>query len=171
MKIFGPKSLSVYLFFITRFLAISIGVLLIYILLSFLAGNFTLNEGRFAIGIPLLGEAVIKGDYKMNIIITISITLLFYSIFFYLLSLIFKTFKAEILFTKTAIKRLNYFASLNLIGGTIIYLLVHFIIMQKTNFRDIHNLILHLLLGTFAVFVITIFRQGFKVQSENDLTI
>jgi len=170
MKIFGPKSLSVYLFYITRLLAIVIGILLLFFVFSLLTGNFDLHEGRFTIVIPFT-EVAIKGFYKFNILTTITITLFFYIIFFYLLSLIFKTFNAETPFTKIAIKRLNYFAILNLLGTPFFFLIIHFIIMKHTTFRDLPTYVLHLLLGIFVLFVISVFKSGFKVQSEHDLTI
>lgn len=171
MKMFGPKSLSVYLFFLSRLLALGTAVLLIFILLSLVTGNFKLFDGRFAIAIPLLPETFIKGNYEVNILVTISIIFLFYIIFFYLLSMIFKTFKAEILFTKTAIKQLNYFALLNLIAVPFFYVLIRFIIMHKQTYRNPAAVLLHMLLGIFILFIIAVFKRGFTVQSENDLTI
>jgi len=167
---FGPKSLSVYLFYITRLLSFGIVILLLYIIFSFLLGNFELIEGRFTITIPFI-NSVIKGFYKTNIITTISITLFLYAIFFYLISLVFKTFKAKTPFTKTAIERLNYFAIFNLVGVPIFFVLNHFLIMRHTTYRDLPTYLLHIFLGIFALFVISVFKQGFKVQSENDLTI
>lgn len=170
MKMFGEKSLSFYLFYITRIFSIVIGVLLLFIIFSFVTGNYNLNEGRFAINISFL-EVAIKGFYKFNIIATISTTLLLYTVFFYLLSLIFKTFKAKILFTEIAIKRLNIFALFNLVGTPFFFVIIHFVIMKHKTFRDLPTYILHLLLGIFILFIVAIFKRGYKVQSENDLTI
>lgn len=167
---FGSKSLSVYLFYITKLLSILIGLLLVFIVFSFVIGNYELNQGRFAIYIPY-SEIAIKGFYKFNIIATIIIILFFYTVFFYLLSSIFNTFKAETLFTEIALKRLNYFAILNLAIVPFFYLLIRFIIMQKDTYRNLPLVVLHMVLGIFILFIISIFKRGYKVQSEIDLTI
>ena len=171
MKIFGPKSLSHYLFYLSRAAAFGSIILLSYILLSLVFGNFEIINEQFQIGIPLLPETYIKGFYKSNIIITISIAMLFFALLFYLLSNVLKVFKADKLFTSKAIKVLNQFAILNLVIGPIVYLTIHFFIMNKSNFSDIYNLFLSLLLGVFVLFIVAVFKKGYNVQSENDLTI
>lgn len=170
MKIFGPNSLSNYLFYISQLATIGTLLLLVFILISFVTGNYELVDNQFSIQIPFT-ETNIKGVYKNNVIGTISLILSFFIIFFYMLSSILKTFKAKKLFTEQAIKWLNRFAFLNLLVGPLLYFYIHFFVMNKTNFRDIHNLILSLLLGFFVLFIIAIFKRGFQVQSENDLTI
>lgn len=170
MRFFGPKSISHFFFYFFRLLAIGTALFVIYIDAAFLTGNFETYNGRYKMDIPLTGT-FIQGDYQLNVIITISIGLLFGTVFFYMLSSIFHAFKAKVLFTKSAVSLLKYFALLNLVAGPVIYVLIHFVIMQKTNFRDIHNLILHLLIGIVALFVAEVFKKGFFVQQENDLTI
>ncbi|MEY8020634.1 DUF2975 domain-containing protein [Muriicola sp. SD30] len=170
MKMFGPKSLSFYLFYLSRIAAICSIILITYILGSLATGNFEIADKQFQIALPLLPETFIKGFYESNIIATITLAMLFFSVFFYLLSNILKTFKAEKLFTQKAIKQLNYFAILNLIIGPIIYFLIHFI-MDKSNFNDVYNLLLSLLLGVFVLFIRAIFKKGYIVQHEQDLTI
>ncbi len=170
MKFFGPKSLSQYLFYAFRILAIGLGLFTIYITFSFILGNYSVVDGRYKMDIPLTGT-YIHGIDQTNIFVTISITLVFIVVFLHMFSNIFHSLKMETVFTKLAIKRLYHFAILNLVIGPILYFLIHFPIMQKTNFRDIHNLILQLLLGIFALFIIAVFKRGFAVQSENDLTI
>jgi len=58
-----------------------------------------------------------------------------------------------------------------LFAGPLLYITIHFYIMEKTSFKDIHNLILSILLGVFVLFITAVFKHGFQVQSENDLTI
>ena len=171
MKFFGPKSLSHYLFYSIRVVTIVCILLLAFILHSFVIGNFELIGNRFQIKIPLFPKTYIEGFYQVNIITTITVTMVYFTLFFYLLSNILKTFKASKLFTSKVIKELNYFAILNLVAGPILYLIIHFIIMNKSNYKDIFNLILSLLLGVFVLFITAIFKRGFYVQSENDLTI
>lgn len=171
MKIFGPKSLSHYLFYISRLCAISCIALITFILLSLWLDNYEMIKDQFHISLPLIPDTKIKGFYQANIITTITLIMLYFSVFFYMLSNILKTFKAKKLFTDKAIKQLNYFAFLNLVAGTILYFIIHFAIMQKSDFRDIHNLILNIILGVFVLFVASVFKNGFQVQNENDLTI
>ncbi|MFD0799041.1 DUF2975 domain-containing protein [Maribacter chungangensis] len=120
--------------------------------------------------IPLTG-IFIEGDYQFNVILTISLGLVFGAIFFYVLSNIFNGLKKDIIFNQFAIKSLAYFTILNLIVGPVLYILIHYVIMQKDNYRDIHNLILHIIFGIVALFLTYIFKQGAQVQQENELTI
>lgn len=170
MKMFGNKSVSTFLFFVSRIFTIAIGLLLVFILMSLATGNFELLDNRFEIKIPL-SEMSIKGFYESNIITTISITLFCYTLFFYGLSEIFKVFKSENIFTKIVVRRLKYFALFNLIGPPLVFILIHYFIMQHSNFRTVPTYLLHVILGTFVLFIATIFQKGFQVQQENDLTI
>lgn len=97
--------------------------------------------------------------------------MLFFSVFFYMLSNIFKIFKASKLFTNKAIKQLNYFAFINLVVAPILFLTIDFFIMEKPQIGNIYNYLLTFLLGIFLLFIAAVFKHGYKVQSENDLTI
>lgn len=170
MKIFGEHSLSTYLYFVSKFLTIVITVLVLYILTSLSIQNFELIDNRFEIKIPFL-DLYIKGFYEAKIITTISLTLFFYVLFFYQLSNILKTFKSEILFTKSSVKQLKYFALFNLIGSPLAFVLIHFFIMKHSGFRDVPTYFLHIILGVFVLFIAIVFQKGYQVQEENDLTI
>lgn len=97
--------------------------------------------------------------------------LIFGTIFFFVLSNIFKGLKENIIFNQITIKSLSYFTILNLVVGPVLYLLIHFIIMRKDNYENIHNLILHIIFGIIVLFLTYIFKQGAQVQQENDLTV
>tara|TARA_R110002167_G_scaffold364943_1_gene588222 strand:- start:531 stop:1043 length:513 start_codon:yes stop_codon:yes gene_type:complete len=170
MKIFGPKSLSTVTFYLFRMISFLILLFVLYIDYAFLTDNFTHSNGRYKMEIPITGT-FINGDYQLNVIFTISIGLLFSAFFFYVLSNIFQALKEVTIFNKKIIYNLKLFTILNLIIGPILYFLIHFPIMNKTDFRDIHNLILHLIFGMIALFLTHIFQKGYTVQSENDLTI
>lgn len=169
-KVFGPNSLSKYLFYMFR--AVSIGLLLfiLYIDLSFLLGNAEIINGRYYISLPIIG-IIAKGDYQTNVIITITLGLLYGSIFFYVLSNIFKAFASKTVFTESAIRYLKYFSILNLVVGPLLYIVTHFFIMQHSGYRGIHNPILNIIFGVTALFVVHIFKKGYAIQSDNDLTI
>ena len=142
-------------------------LLVVYIDLSFITGNFTQENGRYFMDIPLTGT-FIEGVYQFNIILTISLGLVFGAIFFFVLSNIFKALKQAIIFNRLAIRSLSYFTILNLVVGPVLYILIHFVIIQKDNYRDIHNLMLHIIFGIVALFLTYIFKRGIQ---ENDLTI
>ena len=100
MKLFGTKSLSHYLFYGSTLAAIGSILLVGFILLSLALGNYTLIENRFQISIPLFPELFIKGFYEQNIIVAITLVMFYFGVFFYVLSLIFKSFLRDIsLFT------------------------------------------------------------------------
>lgn len=171
MKMFGPKSLSYYLFYLTRIATFATLALISFILISLFTNNYEMVDGQFQIALPFLPETYIKGYYESNIIVTIVVAMLFFSVFFYLLSNILKTFKAEKLFSKKAIKQLNYFAILNLAVAPILFIVIDFIIMERPRIGNIYNYLLTFLLGIFLLFIAAIFNRGYQVQSENDLTI
>ena len=170
MKIFGSTSLSYYLWHISRILTLGVLVLLCFILLSFLFGNFEVQGNRFSIEIPLTGS-FIKGFYQSKIITAITFILLFYGGFFYMLSRVFAQFKAEPLFTEATVKELGIFAKLNLLGSPLAFIIIHIILVQQTSLRDAPSYILHILIGIFFLFITEIFKKGYLIQSENDLTI
>ena len=170
MSTFGPKSFSHILFYLFRGFSILTLLLVLYIDILFFTGNFTQENGRYFMDIPLTGT-FIEGDYQFNVILTISLGLVFGAIFFFVLSNIFKGLKNAMIFNRLAIRSLAYFTILNLVVGPVLYILIHFVIMQKDNYRDIHNLILHIIFGIVALFLTYIFKQGAQVQQENDLTI
>lgn len=167
---FGPKSISSFLFYLFRSITIGLGIITSYVAISFATGNFESLDGRYKMNIPLLGT-YIHGEHKTNVFITVSIGLLFGTIFLYMLSNIFETFKRETLFTQRAVKRMKDFALLNLIGSPVVYIIIHFIIMKHNHYRDIHNPIIHIVLGLLILYGTAVFRRGFEVQSEHDLTI
>lgn len=166
----GPNSLSHYLFYVFRLIALGIFLLVLYIDISFITGNFKIVNDRYFMSIPPFGNQI-TGDYQFNVILTISIGLFFGAIFFFVLSNIFKALREKVIFNKKAINNLKIFTALNLVVGPILYFLIHFPIMEKTDFGDVHNLILHLIFGTIALFLFHIFKRAAYVQSENDLTI
>ena len=171
MRMFGPKSLSYYLFYLTRMASLSILLLIGFFLISLLTHNYQMINGQFQMAIPFLPETFIKGFYRLNILVTITLVMVFIMVFFYLLSNIFKTFKAPKLFTGKAIKQLNYFGLLNLVAAPLLFLIIDFLIMEKQQIGNILNYLLTFILGIFLLFIAAIFKQGHQVQNENDLTI
>tara|TARA_R110000765_G_scaffold175859_3_gene280791 strand:+ start:8301 stop:8690 length:390 start_codon:yes stop_codon:yes gene_type:complete len=127
-------------------------------------------NGRFDMKIPLIASSI-KGNYQFSDILTISLTLIFGVLLFYILSNIFKALKEVIIFNKDIICNLKFFTILNSIIGPVLYFLIHYPIMKKTDFGDVHNLILLIIFGMISLFLTNIFKKGYTVQSENNLTI
>ncbi|WP_424003228.1 DUF2975 domain-containing protein [Maribacter sp. IgM3_T14_3] len=170
MKIFGPKSLSTIFYYIFKSISIILLAFLTYMEFAFFTNRFTVNDGRFNMKIPLTGNSI-DGNYQSSDILTISLILIFGILLFYLLSNIFKALKETIIFNKGIVKNLKLLTILNLVIGPILYFLIHYPIMHKTEFRNIHNLILLIIFGMISLFLTYVFKKGYTVQSENDLTI
>ena len=170
MKIFGPKSLSALFYYIFRSISIVLLAFLTYMEFAFITDRFTVEDGRFDMKIPLIGSSI-QGDYQFSDILTISLILIFGILLFYLLSNIFKALKETIIFNKGIVKNLKLLTILNLIVGPVLYFLIHYPIMHKTEFGNIHNLILLIIFGMISLFLTYVFKKGYTVQSENDLTI
>ncbi|WP_420828575.1 DUF2975 domain-containing protein [Maribacter huludaoensis] len=170
MKIFGPKSLSSFFYYIFRSISIVLLAFLSYMEFAFVTNRFTVQDGRFHMKIPLTANSI-DGNYQSSDILTISLVLIFGILLFYLLSNIFKALKKTIIFNKGIVKNLKLLTILNLIIGPVLYFLIHYPIMHKTEFRNIHNLILLIIFGMISLFLTYVFQKGYTVQSENDLTI
>jgi hypothetical protein len=170
MKIFGPKSLSTFFFFIFRSISIVLLVFLAYIEFAFIRNKFKIKDGRFDMEIPLTGSSI-NGNYQFSDVHTISLILIFGILLLYLLSNIFKALKKTVIFNKCIIKNLKLLTILNLIVGPILYILIQYPIMHHNKFGNIHNLILLIIFGMISLFLTYVFQKGFTVQSENDLTI
>lgn len=145
LKMFGKKSVSAVLFWL---------VLICLVLV-------TLNTISF---IPELIQ-------NKNIPIMLNIApLISYFALLIPLALIFYTFQKRVLFTKQSITYLNVFVICNLLAiilnfyTTVSYLNVDFI---EAFFLSTPNILLII----FALFLISIFNQGFQLQKENELTI
>ncbi|MHA7056648.1 DUF2975 domain-containing protein [Aquimarina sp. M1] len=170
LKMFGKKSLSTVLFYCTRLIIFGYAFFLLFIITSLLFKNFIItDENYFQIKVPFT-TSVIKGGYDVTTFIAMLCFFIFYAVFFFLLSLIFKTFSGEKLFTEIAIKNLRWFTILNLIFP-VVYIAAGISMNKTIALDDIVSGLLHVGLGVFAGFIGTIFKMGFTLQEENELTI
>ncbi len=169
MKMFGPKSLSIYLFYATRILTIVTGISFLSLIYSITTKSFTTVGNQLRIELPIKGMhlEILK---ETNIPMMIIAGLLFYSIFFYTFSNVFKTFSAEKLFTVSVQKTLVNFAILNLLAP-VAYILFHMILLQDTHFTQLPYVLLHMILGIIVFFISALLKKGTLLQLENDLTI
>ncbi len=98
IKMFGPKSLSTYLFYASRILTIVSGICFLSLIYAMTTKNYTSVGNQLRIELPIKGMHL-EILNEPNIPIMIISGLLFYSIFFYTFSNVFKTFKARKIFT------------------------------------------------------------------------
>lgn len=152
----------------------SLGYLLSFLLSSVALGTgwslqLTTGGSRFEIMYPFTNSPYLLGEYNRGYIIAFLVLLGLYSIFFFLVSNVFKAFTKSRLFTDYGIRQLQWFYGANL-------LLPSFTALVISGFYQIDNIveilvILHALLGVFTYFMATIFEQGVKLQNEQDLII
>ncbi len=148
-------------------------------LLSFLLSSLALATGwslklttggsRFEIMYPFTESPYLLGEYNRGYIVAFLVLLGLYSLFFFLISNVFKAFTKSRLFTVYGIRQLQRFYATNIILPS----LTAFVI---SGFYKIDNIvetlvILHALLGVFTYFMAAIFEQGVRLQNEQDLII
>ncbi|MFS4415903.1 hypothetical protein [Maribacter sp. 2307ULW6-5] len=168
MTLFGPKSLSEILHYITKTIGMVLLLLFAYVGISFLTHNHSVEGGRYAI--PFFGSAI-EGAYHVKTMLTVCLTLLFLAATALSLASIFNALRVSPIFTPRFVKSLQQFTVLMGILGPVLYLVVTFGIMQRGHFANAHNLILTLLFGAMGFFLTHICKKGMQVQQENDLTI
>lgn len=95
--------------------------------------------------------------------------MLAYTLFFWLLSNVFKVFFQEKLFTQSNIIHLKRFYLTNIILPVLLVIFSSFFIEIDTGILMI--IALHLVLGVFIFIFSEIFKQGLNLQNEQDLYI
>ncbi len=162
MKIFGKKSLSTILYWV---FAVSLILSLIVLILNSYQFMFT----DFHLSIEYKGTSPIFHE-------------LFYGIqkiiLFYLLMMIFKSFKSDRMFTSKTAVYLRVFAIFSLCTPIISAVIQYSSIIDVDSYLvgiakyDILNsMLLSLIIGVFATYISAIFKKGFHLKQENDLTI
>lgn len=170
MKMFGAKSMSAILYRLGRVVSIGLLVFVLFVLISWIMEYLVLdNEGNFSMAIPLTGMQI-KGVYSVFTLVSILTTLSFYIVFVYLLSLIFKVFTHEPLFTADAVVYLRYFILYNLLGPLVAVVGVS-LFLGELSFDQVMVWVLHSIIALFAAFISAIFKKGVVLQEENNLTI
>jgi hypothetical protein len=155
------------LYFITA--AYALVVILLSMNFSSAAVPIRIWDGRFEIFYPFTQTPFLLGEYNGSFLsISISVMIL-YGIFLWLLSGVFHAFKQQKLFTKKGVLQLSRFYIVNL---TVPVLFLAILAGLGQDIRDgIMIGFLHLIIGVFAFFMATIFRQGLVLQEEQDLTL
>lgn len=168
------KIISTILFYTTRIAAIAYTLVTMYALVSLITewNYITKDNGvNFAICYPFTETQFLLGEnnwgYKL---FEFLIPMASYGMFFFLVSNVFNAFKQPKLFTEYGVNQLKWFCLANIFVPSIII----FLALIFTGHIE-HGLewaaVIHFFLGVFAYFFYAIFRQGFKLQNEQDLYI
>jgi len=135
---------------------------------------FEQNGKTYAsVKIPFI-ETFIQFQYSLLTIVVMWISILFYVIYFKLLSRFFSVFVDEDSFSKKSLLRLKHFLYINLLP--IIYALV-FTVYQvlkagDVKFEEDHGMaIFHLIIAVIVYLYVDIAKKGNTIKAENDLTI
>ena len=164
------------LFYISRLGAILFLVTALYATIVVLLYYFTgaqwlpiqISDQHFIIFYPFTQKAFLLGDYTTSFLFTNFFTIVFYGFFLWLLSDVFRAFRQPKLFTQKGVTRLSRFYITNLVVPILFLLLV--LVFQNEMTDLIRIMFLHLVIGVFAYFMATIFKQGLILQEEQDLT-
>lgn len=126
---------------------------------------------RFDIFIPFTEAPLFLGRATSWGMTEIVLGIALYGLFFYLISQVFDAFRQEKIFTNQAIKALMQFAKASF-GLPPLFLIFLFMAPDyEVGNEEVSVLFLHILLGIFALFQAEIFKEGFTLQQEQDLTI
>ena len=174
LKMFGQYSISSLLFWLfSCLLIVKIGYLLSFIV-SGIIGNYELQTYTdyysYLFDIPFTNSSwSVRMDTKG--LISLAFPFLKTGLLFYLLILIFKSLKQdELIFKESSIKYLKFFAIFN-ICLPIVYSLFDILMFKQWAYPNIAPSMSNLIIGVFTLFVLAIFKQGFQIQQENNLTI
>ncbi len=165
------KILSKILYAITRSLAYIYMVIALYGTLSWITrSNIQIEDTRAVINYPFTDISFLILDNNWSyFLFSFLLPVLSYSLFFWLLSNVFKVFNGEKLFTQPNIVHLKRFYLANLIFPIVLVAFSSFFIeIEKGIFIIVA---LHLVLGVFIFIISEIFNQGLSLQNEQDLYI
>ncbi|MGL5889921.1 MAG: DUF2975 domain-containing protein [Bacteroidia bacterium] len=167
------KTFSALLSYISRFFSVLYLGSSLYsmIILATETAAYRLKDGgkHFVINFPFSNSGFLAGEnyarYKFEMVAAIGL----YGVFLWMLANLFDTFRQAKLFTPKSVKRLTWFYIANFTIPPL-FLILH-IITQDELSSLILITFLHAVLGIFAYFMSVIFKQGLKLQSEQDLFI
>ncbi|MDB5231237.1 MAG: hypothetical protein JWN76_2042, partial [Chitinophagaceae bacterium] len=123
---------------------------------------------------PFSEKPFLLGDNTVGYIATAISAFLLYAIFCWLLAMVFKTFLLKKLFTPENAAVLRRFYLFNFILPVLllaINLLANKSFARYSLSDFIMIIFLHWVIGIFAFFMATIFKQGVRLQNEQDFTI
>ncbi len=160
-------------FYLTKIIAIGYIATAFHVLSSAVLKLSTfklLENNRFAIYYPFTSKNFLLGSENTTVYIFEMVTLLlFYGIFFWLLGNVFKTFRQKKLFTLQGVKHLKWVYVFNIFICPILFALLIAISVEDIPYLPL--LFAHVIIGTFALFLVAIFEQGLNLQNDQDLYI
>lgn len=165
------RVLSKLLYAVTKSLAWIYLVIAMYGVFSwFTKTNIQIEDTKAVINYPFTDVSFLILDNNWSyFLFAFLLPVLSYTLFFWLLSNVFKVFYQEKLFTQPNIAHLKRFYSANLILPIVLVAFSSLFIEIDTGIFII--VALHLVLGVFIFIVSEIFNQGLSLQNEQDLYI
>lgn len=165
--------LSRLLFYFFRFLAIIyLGGFTVSVVALMSGWGLTIENGTyFVVQLPFTSIGILRGDFNVPYIIFMFLGPLgLYGLFFVLLGNTIKSFFQPKLFTETGVKHLKRFYLANVLIPSLFILITSFFCEVESPTSEL-LILLHLVIGLFAFLLAAIFKQGLKLQSEQDLFI
>jgi len=167
------RLISAVAFYLTRILSAGYLLTALHLLLSavFKLPSFKLlPANRFVIYYPLSNKPFLLGSaFTRSYVAEMFLLILFYSIFFWLLSNIFKTFRQTRLFTVKGVLHLKQFYITNLLICPMLFLILSMYSTEDYPYGVMGTA--HGIMGIFALFIAAIFQQGVNLQNDQDLII
>lgn len=167
------RFVSKILFWVTRPLAFIYFAMALVSMVTLSTGwGLVIKKGGkyFSVNYPFSDNAFLNGDNNTTyIVFYFLLPMLLYGIFFLLLGNIFRVFFLPKLFTNYGVRHLQLFYLASFIVPPVVLLLTG--IFDNIEAETAALVALHLFLGVFAYFLAAIFRQGLKLQNEQDLYI
>lgn len=126
------------------------------------------KAGSFTIFYPFTKTPFLLGDYTTDFMVSSLSFIAFYTLFVWFLGDVFHAFRQPKLFTPKGVSQLSRFYITNLALPVLFLLLVGLFGQELSDMLRIG--FLHIVIGIFAYFMASIFRQGLVLQEEQDLT-
>jgi hypothetical protein len=159
--------------FLTRFISVIYFASALHLLISIIFKLSTLKllpGNEFTILFPFSSQTVLLGSvFSAGYITEMASIILFYGLFFWLLSNVFKTFRQKKLFTAQGVRNMKFFYKMNLFVCPVLFSILS--INSIEDYPYFAMIIGHAILGVLVFFIAAIFEQGVNLQKDQDLFI
>lgn len=130
-------------------------------------GDYTYFRFKY----PWTDQQMLTGIFSQKSFVFHTFQSIFFSLFFAFAYKIFKKLSNEKIFTENVIKDLKKFAVINLLYAPLYFLIWMFVFRANIENSMLLTSFAFLFLGIIMYFITALFKKGFELQSENDLTI
>lgn len=120
---------------------------------------------------PFGDQQMLTGIFSKNSFIFHTFQNIFFCLFFTFAHKVFKKLSRENIFTESVIKDLKKFAIINLLYAPLYFLIWIFVFRASIETAMLLTSFAFLFLGIIMYFITALFKKGYQLQSENDLTI